>query len=102
MGSFSHAGKAQSFLVILLGENRIDIKSLTMVLNGEFYGPFLFLQKDVNKGRLTMLGNIVKGFLQDPINDGLHGIGNFILLGIDLRLHPDGGVGFLKFAGKPV
>jgi hypothetical protein len=49
-----------------------------------------------------MFGNIVKGFLQNPINDGLYGIGNIILLGINLRFHVDGGVGPLKFPAKPV
>jgi len=78
MGSFSHAREPQSFLVILLGENCIHIKSLTTVLNDKFYPAFIFLQDEVDKSRFAMFGNIVKGFLQNPIHDGLYGVGNEI------------------------
>jgi hypothetical protein len=36
-------------------------------------------------------GFLIEGFLQKPINDSLYGIGNTILLGIDLRFHMDEG-----------
>ena len=71
-----------------------------MVLEDKFHLVFFFLQGEVDEIRFAVLGNIIQGFLHDPINDGFYRIGHLIFLDMDLRFDVDSRIGFLKFPTK--
>ena len=61
----------------------------------------LFLQFELNRVGPAVLGNIVQGFLQNPIDDCFQRGGDVFFTDVDVFMYVDAGEDFLEFPAKP-